>query len=124
MDHINTSDFQELAGEPIVLGKTKLVCPALNFKALKALKPQLNIIQSGWVMDADEEKSALYVEAVVKVVHAALKRNYPHITLESLEEFIDLKNVSGVTMAVMGVSGFTTAAASTGEKAGESTGTT
>jgi ABC-type Fe3+-hydroxamate transport system substrate-binding protein len=124
MTHLDTSDFQDLPGSAIKLGKTGLVCPALNFKALKSLKPQLTVIQSGWALDANDEKAEQYIAAVVTVVHAALKRNYPHITAESIEEFVDLHNVSEVTMAVMGISGFNRDAADQpGSDAGESTGT-
>ena len=45
------------------------------------------------------------MDAVIDVVHAALTRNYPEFTRESVEEVLDLGNAGDVIKAIMGTSG-------------------
>lgn len=104
-------NFQRLEGGVIKLGPTVLKIPALNWRALKELKEELKLIQQGFSLSAEPEYVEAYMAAVTAVVHAALERNYPHITREFIEEYVDLRNVGDVTLVVMGLSGFTKEAA-------------
>jgi hypothetical protein len=117
-------NFANLDGVHVKLKGQGFICPALNFKGLRQLKGELATIQTGWDMAGDVAKTDAYIAAVTKVVHAALSRNYPTITIEFVEDAVDLKNVAEVTLAVMGVTGYTQeAAAAPGAPAGEPTGT-
>lgn len=116
-------DFQSLDGAQLKLGKEPLTVPPLNFKALRAHAAELKTMQGGLPLSADADTIGGYVAAVAKVVHAALRRNYPHISPEWVEDNLDMGNITEVTLVVMGLSGFeVTGKASDVETKGESAG--
>lgn len=127
MEKENTSpfrDFQLLDGSILKLGREQLTVPPLNFRALRAHAAELKIMQGGLPLSADADTIGGYVAAVAKVVHAALRRNYPHISPEWVEENLDMRNITEVTLVVMGLSGFkvdegASSAAREGDSAGE-----
>ena len=47
------------------------------------------------------------MQGVCEIVHAALSRNYDDLTIEQVEDIIDLRNAGAVIQAVMGQSGLT-----------------
>lgn len=99
-------DFQGLEGALLRLGLERLTVPPLNFKALRAHAAELKTMQGGLPLSADADTIGAYVAAVAKVVHAALRRNYPHVSPEWVEENLDMRNITEVTLVVMGLSGF------------------
>jgi hypothetical protein len=97
-----TDDLVE--GTPVKIGRQVLIVPALNFKALRMLKPQLAILHAlGPTTEVTDEVH----EAMVDIVHTALKRNYPNLSREDLEDGFDLSNRDRIVRAVMGQSGMT-----------------
>lgn len=74
------------------------VIPALSLGDVIRLGPKLSAIQAGGMDIAD------MAPAVIDLVHAALKRNYPDITPAQVGELIDLRNTKPVIDALMGVS--------------------
>jgi hypothetical protein len=83
-------------GTKIMLGGEEFIVPPINFKQLKALKEDIV---------AMKDTSADNNERMIRVIHAALSRNY-ELTIDQVEEMIDLGNIMAVTQAVMGGSGF------------------
>ncbi len=51
-----------------------------------------------------KEREMAIVADAIEVIHSALSRNYPELTIEDVEELVDLGNFSEVFQAVMGVS--------------------
>ncbi len=91
-------------GREITLGGKVYVLPPLNFAALRRLAPKIQEVGGAFLsgnLFVDMEKALV----VSELVHAALKRNYPEITLEEVEEAVDFDNIKDIFPALMGVSG-------------------
>lgn len=91
-------------GTPVKIGRQVLIVPALNFKSLRTLKPKLALLSALSPTDGVTDEVQ---EAMLDIVHTALKRNYPNLSREELEEGFDLTNRDRIIKAVMGVSGLT-----------------
>jgi hypothetical protein len=87
-------------GKEVRISGVDYIVPPLNFKQLKALKGDIAILSAGGTSDEEQ------FDAVVRICHAALSRNYPDITKERLEEMLDLSNFGKIASAVLGSSGF------------------
>ncbi len=95
-----------IEGVEMKVGRRLLVIPALNFRSLKRLAPQLGVLaaidQGSTAAITDEQYAAM-----LDVVHAAILRNYPNMSREQLEEDFDLGNAAKIVRAVMTGSGLT-----------------
>lgn len=92
-----------LDGVSVKMMGEEFTIPPLNFAQIKKLQPviaQFTAVKTGTVFSIEQ------IEGISKVVHAAMSRNYPQITLEEVEEMIDLTNAETVINAVMNNSGF------------------
>lgn len=96
-----------LDGVNIKIGTRDFVVPPLNFARLKQQEDNLARVKQGGNMDA------AWRTAVVEVVHAAVTRNYPDVTRETIEENLDLGNMKRVIEAICGNSGLTDAGEAT-----------
>ena len=88
----------KIDGLKVMIGGQEYIIPPLNFRQLKTLYPLIEQMQN-------EQDIVKRMEAVVTLAHAALSRNY-EITIETVEEMIDLGNLKMLIDAVMGASGF------------------
>lgn len=86
-----------IKGRVIELGGVDYTIPPLNLAALERFQDRLEQYSGG----LDKQS----VTFVIEVAHAAIKRNYPEMTVEELKELIDLGNIHTVFGAVMNVSG-------------------
>ncbi|HET8552701.1 MAG TPA: hypothetical protein VFM97_09540 [Gammaproteobacteria bacterium] len=105
-----------IEGRTIELGGEERIIPPLNLKALRTLKPEIDRLSTGNIAAnglGDED-----IDAIVKIVHAAIARNYPDITAEQVEDWIDLGNSAEVIGAVMTQSGLTRQQGPAGERPG------
>lgn len=86
-------------GTLIKLGDRELVVPSLTVKQGKELWANLESLAqpAGSLKD--------HIEASMAVIHAAVSRNYPKMTMSQLEDLVDLANFRTVVAAVMGKSG-------------------
>jgi ribosomal protein L18E len=91
----------QFEGKTIKAGGKEWIIPALTFKQLKRLRDKLSklSIKSNGIPEPEQ------LDVIVEVVHASLSRNYPEVTLEEVEDMIDMDNVLTVLGAVMGQSG-------------------
>lgn len=98
-----------IKGTVVTLGNKTLMMPAMSFKSLKLLRAdieRLNTIQStmastGQLIPDDEA-----ITLIAKVVWHALQRNYKDITMDEVEENLDLDNVETLlTNAIVGTRG-------------------
>lgn len=85
-----------IEGKDITLGGSVWTVPPLNFKALKRFRDDLST-QTPAELAASGK--------VVELIHAAMLRNYPDLTMEQLEDMLDMGNVLPVTEAVLAISG-------------------
>lgn len=87
-----------LEGAKVTLAGTEYTVPPLNLKALRTLMPQIGLLSAFAMSDA-------HVDAAIKVLHAAMVRNYPAMSEDDVADLIDLGNLQVVIEAVMNVSG-------------------
>lgn len=81
-------------GVTIKLGGRDFVVPPLNMKSVRAVEPLLPDLNG----DNGPEKANAALFAVIQM---AMRRNYPGITVEELEELIDLGNLAKVASAAL-----------------------
>lgn len=87
-------------GAPVKMGGKEWVVPALSFGQLRRLMPQINSLAGFVGVPSDEQ-----IDGMGAIIHAALSRNYPEVTLEEVIDMLDLSNAANVLMAVMGQAG-------------------
>lgn len=100
-------------GAKIKMGGVEYIVPALNLKRLRALSPKIDNLQAG--RGTPDEQ----MDATVEIIHAALSRNYPSLSIETVEDGVDLSNVQSILMAVLGASGLTSGEKGEGKPLGE-----
>lgn len=88
----------KIKGISLNLSGETLVVPPLSLGALEQLQERINKF-NGDIGDREQ------VATVIDAVHAALRRNYPEITRDTVADMIGLENMNEVFEAVMDVSG-------------------
>lgn len=91
----------EHEGVNIQLGKKNYIIPALSIKSIRRLRNDIDKI-AGKNITSDES-----IDAVLNIIHEAIKRNYPDITKEHLEDVVDLGNMNLIIEIVLNQSGLT-----------------
>jgi hypothetical protein len=91
-------------GTTIKMGGKEYVVPPLNLARLKKALPLLESLKTA---DLGQPGSLTMdqTDTIVKVILLSLSRNYPDLTVEEVEEAVDLGNLMQVIPAIMGVSG-------------------
>lgn len=86
-------------GVQITLGKSIYVAPPLTLKALRMLMPKIAALS-----DPATTREASF-DILAELVHTTLKRNYPALTQDDVEDGLDMKNVTDVMSAILETSG-------------------
>lgn len=95
---MNTQDV-EFEGIPIKLGRSRvLVLPPLAFRQLKKFRAELADFDGTVLSDKS-------IDLVRDLAIAALKRNYPDMDFEFMEDVLDAGNMMHIMQCVMDVSG-------------------
>lgn len=97
-------------GKWVVLGMEQYRIPALAFGAVSELQDDVEALR-----DMNGRPKPEHMHIVAKIVHAAMVRNYPDITVEQVGDMLDLGNYSDVLSAVLNISGFTKGPSQSGE---------
>jgi hypothetical protein len=100
-------------GEPVIMGGKEWILPPLSFRQLRQMENTLETIMGAEKKGffARFRKKTLFSEqlarsrAVIKIIHAALSRNYPKLKLSEVEDMIDNKSLETLVKAVMGITG-------------------
>lgn len=87
-----------IKGTTITLGEKDYCCPAMCLDDVQTYLPKIKLLQAS-------DMSPEHFQTIKEVVLAALKRNYPDITLEEISKGLDLDNYREVLDAVMARSG-------------------
>ena len=91
-------------GQEVKVGGEVFIIPPLSFGILKRHKVFIESI--GKTRDDGTSKTPLEdLPGICMVVHEAIKRNYPEITLEQVEDLIDMNNFGTIFNAIMQNSG-------------------
>lgn len=85
-----------LPGETVRIGRRDYVLPALNLKGIR------RAMELAPTLEGDGVDSMM---ACLEVVHLALKRNYPELTIEQLEEEVDAASLATLSVAVLSMVG-------------------
>lgn len=87
-----------IKGVNVEMGGEEWVIPPLTLGAIEDMQEELATL-------ANPDPRAQFA-AMAKVIHTAMLRNYPDLTIDRLKrELLDMGNVFEVTDAVMGASG-------------------
>lgn len=87
-----------LDGVTVKIGRRDFIVPPLNLKAVKRIGQLVPVMLR-------EDGSAESIDAAVEVIHMAVRRNYPDLTREELEEELDLGNLAAVSLQIAEASG-------------------
>jgi hypothetical protein len=99
-------------GVVISMGGIDYTVPPLNLAGVK------KVLASGDMAELQNVKgvpSADQIGVISRIAILALNRNYPDLTIEELEELLDLGNAMQIIRSVMGVSGFVARGEGSGE---------
>lgn len=88
-------------GVTLRIGRGDYVVPALTVRQLKQFRPVLAGMARFQVADPSDED----LDQVLKMVHAAMSRNYPDLTFEQLQDMVDLRSLPGIVKAIAGQTG-------------------
>lgn len=92
----------QIPGITINMGGQDLIVPPLSLGDARRLWPKISKLQTEAELPEPER-----MEIIAEVVHAALARNYPAMTPETVaDELLDMGNFSAVFAEVMSGSGF------------------
>jgi hypothetical protein len=75
------------------IGDKEYIIPALSLKQVQDLKDTITHLR------LDD------YSGMAKIIHAAMSRNYPQITLKEVTEILDMNNILDITEAVCNFSG-------------------
>lgn len=89
-------------GKTISVKGKEWVVPALSFKQYKEANSKFAEISKEMLESKDLEFSPKMMDDLVGLVHMAMKRNYPELTLDEVEEMMDLGNATAFTSAILG----------------------
>ncbi len=88
-------------GEWIEIGEEEYRIPPLGLLGVQEISGDLTSLQGMRGVPTKEQMGI-----VVAVVHSAMKRNYPKLTVEEVGEMLDLENFNRIFGAVMRIAGF------------------
>ena len=90
---------EKFSGIPFLLNGERRIVPALSLKQFRENLAVLTAdIPAGEGLDAQ-------VDRFMPVILLAVQRNYPDITLENLNDWLDMSNFREMYLAVQGASG-------------------
>jgi hypothetical protein len=89
-----------IPGVKIGMGDAEWIVPPLTLGMMRRLLPQVMRLKDfGADMGGDE------IDVIVELVTAAMRRNYPDMTADRVEELVDLGNARHVVQAILFGSG-------------------
>ncbi len=103
-------------GVKVTIGRRDFIVPPLNLKAVKRVGQLVPVMMAA-------DGSVESIDAAIEVIHLALKRNYPELTRDELEEELDLANLAPISMVIAEASGLVPKAEPGQTTPSESTGT-
>lgn len=80
-------------------GRTVLLMPPISFGALERLQARIDKLPSLSLAEPEARRT------IIDAAHAALQRNYPRITRDTVAELVDPGNLGDVYQCVMDIGG-------------------
>jgi len=100
MEENGNGNKPKFEGIPVKLGGVEYVIPSLSTKEARRLWPDI-LAMDGATMETIPEKQ----QKMLAVIHAAMRRNYPNLSLEDLDDLVDMRNIRVLVNAAVGASG-------------------
>jgi hypothetical protein len=88
-------------GRWVTLGAEEYRIPPLGFLAIQDLAEDVASLK-----DIQGQPTPSQMGVVVRIVHAAMRRNYPALTTEDVGDMLDAENFMAVLEAVLNIAGF------------------
>jgi len=89
-----------IPGVTVAMGGQDWLIPPLTLGQLRRLMPKVRQLT-----EIGASMGEAQIGVLVEIVAAALQRNYPHLTMDKVENLLDLGNASAVLNAVLTGSG-------------------
>ena len=97
-------------GQWVAIGDEQYRIPPLAFRAVQELQDEVAALAQMGVRPTPDQMST-----VTRIVHSAMSRNYPSITMAQIDDMLDLGNYQDVLSAVLSIGGFKKAEDEPGE---------
>ncbi len=94
-----TRDFAMIPGTKIDLGGQEYLVPPLTWPQARELAEDLKLVLTAPVLFGTDGT----LDAFVRIVGAALRRNYPELTDDKIEGLLDFGNCIAVLKAAIGM---------------------
>lgn len=91
----------EFEGELVKLGKREFIIPSLSVRQAEKLWPDILEMQAGVTIAEFPKK----LGQALPIIHAAMTRNYPDLTLDELKDLVDVRNFARLMKIIAGQSG-------------------
>lgn len=85
-------------GVKVRIGRQDFIVPALSIRQVKRFRPVLSTMGR---FAAGGEPSDQELDALTEMLHAALSRNYPDLTVDQLGDMIDLRSLPELIKAIV-----------------------
>ena len=93
----------QFEGRVVHFGGKDWIAAPFTLGPIKRLKPTLERLSA---TPAEGVNAMEQLDDVLEIVHASLVRNYPSLTVQQLEDLIEIPALTEVVRAVLDVSGF------------------
>ena len=94
-----------IRGTVVTIGNTKYILPPLN---INGLERHARLLKAGMSGELTSEVAVEKFGELAEMIHSALRRNYPDVTLEQLKEDVDVANFDELFQAIVKTSGLVT----------------
>ncbi len=101
-----------IEGRTVNIGGTDYTVPPFPMKLIRLHPEWIRSVRS-----IEDIPTAEQTEAIVGIIHSAIARNYPDVSMEALEDALDIRTALEALAAVMDVSGMQRV--KPGDKSGE-----
>jgi hypothetical protein len=96
-----------IPGIKISMGGAEWIVPPLTLGMMRRLLPQVMRLKDFGDGPATDPEGGDEIAVIVELVTAAMRRNYPDMTPDRVEELVDLGNARQVVQAILTGSGLT-----------------
>jgi hypothetical protein len=101
LKRIPTTAPKSRGGQWVTLGEEAYRIPPLGFLAIQELADEVQSLAKMGDRPTPEQMGT-----VTKIVHAAISRNYPYMTVQELADMLDIGNYQRVLGEVLQIAGF------------------
>jgi hypothetical protein len=91
---------EPLEGAAVKLGGTVIIVPPVTLGWVKTNKDKIKNLLT--LKDSSPADQMGLLPEIASMLHAAVRRNYPDVTMEDVEDVVDIRNFNKLLEAAMG----------------------